>query len=312
MKYYDLPWSTLRSLGYAGPDVHSGLRINGEKVEKPEDADVVLIPLSPRTEVNDSMTPELWVKIVNALSIDPRRLASFDCSDFDFQTDQHADGMFIRCNLKSWHKRRMPKSIAWPWPVGDFKDIIDPPADGFKYDVSGHMWLSSNVRHHACESVGFYAARGVIKADLVTRKEFYGYIERDEPERAKLLMAAFKKSMQESRVALCPRSIAEVFPYRFYEAMSAGRVPVLICDDHQFPFREEIPYEEFCILLPEVECGNAGLRVAQEIQNLGTERLISMGLRARVMWEKWLNRDKWTELFTYAIEKALRSEGLLK
>lgn len=315
MKIHYLSEDALAGLGYSGfcPITFKG----GETVPEymMDKADVVFIPLPLREVIEPGhqgkhMDRHALSRIIDHFKLKEERVVAYDCSDWEEDYSMtNPNCLFIRCNTKGWMKRKMPRTISWPWPVEDFKDIVAPPEGGFKYDVSAHMWLSSNVRHNACESVQkTFGSR----ADLVTRKQFYGYIERDEPERAKELKKAFKESMRVSRLSLCPGSIHSVFPYRFFEAMSAGRVPVLFCTDYVLPWRDEIPWDEITFRFEANDSANSGPICADILSKHPDDELLFMGERARGFWDRWLNRDKFPELMYEAVERQMKKDGLLR
>lgn len=305
LRVYRVTKEELAQTGYTGP-LDESLRFAGPVVyTDAANADVIIVPLSLRDGPNDLNRNRLRA-LVQIIGQPQEKFAAFDCSDFEEVYPETPNAMFIRCNLKGWMRDIMPRSIPWAWPVEDFKDLMPLPEGGFKYDVSGHMWLSSNIREYACQSV---KATFGATADIVTRKEFYGYIERDDKPRADQLKAAFKKSMQESRVSLCPRSIAEVFPYRFFEAMSAGRIPALFCDRYCLPWEKEIPYKDFCIMAGDQDAANAGPIIRNWLQGKSDAEILERGAYGQKWFQRYLTRDRWTELFQEAIEVQLRREG---
>jgi hypothetical protein len=44
--------------------------------------------------------------------------------------------------------------------------------------------------------------------------------------------------------------------YRFFQAIQWGSIPVLLSDDYVKPFEDTIPYNDFCITIPEMEIQN--------------------------------------------------------
>lgn len=306
LRIYRVTAEDLAKTGYHGP-LDESLRLDQFVLTDPQNADVIIVPLSIREGPNDLNRHRLR-GLVAILGQPAEKFAAFDCSDYEEVYPDTPDSIFIRCNLKGWMRKMMPRSIPWAWPVENFKDIMAIPEGGFKYDVSGHMWLSSNVRQYSCQSVQeTFGSR----ADIVTRSEFYGYIERDDKPRADQLKAAFKRSMQESRVSLCPRSIACVFPYRFFEAMSAGRIPALFCDDYCLPWEAEIPYRDFCIMAGDQDCANAGPIIRDWLSGKSDAEIIERGKVGRQYFERYLNREDWNALFREALENLLRKEGKL-
>lgn len=210
--------------------------------------------------------------------------------------------LFIRCNTRTWYLPQDPNTISWPWPVEDFSECIDMPHDGFKYDVSFQGWLSSRVRElssNACKS------HPRLKCDIAQYNDFYGYRKPEDPEFMRRRLE-FRRSMRESRVALCPESIAGVFPYRFFEAMSAARVPVLVGSDFVFPFADEIPYQDFILHISRQNAATTGHVIRFYLATTTDDELKRRGLIAREYWLRFLNRDDWPKTMTYAVEKALR------
>ena len=221
----------------------------------------------------------------------------FHCSDDEVLYDKKC--LFIRCNTRTWMLEKDPNTISWPWPVENFSECLDLPADGFKYDVSFQGWLWSNARKQSVESV---QASG-LKCDIAGYPDFCGYIY-DTPEGVRR-RAEFRRSMKESRIALCPESIPGVFPYRFFEAMSAGRVPLLVGSDFVLPFADEIPYAEFALFLESDHAKESGELIRAILAKVSDDELIRMGLVARDYWVRFLNRDWYPATMAYAVRKRL-------
>lgn len=293
---------------YGFKPIDGPIRLTGtEEVSDPKKADAVICPLPLREHTPPIMPFNLPKQIIKDLGIDERRFVAFDCSDDEWSDHGGSpQAMYIRCNLKPWMRNEMPRSIPWFWPVENYAECIPVPEGGFKNDVSGHMWISGGTRKNACESC---LKTDNLKSDIRMFSNFTGYVYHlpEGIEKRK----NFRISMQNARVCLCPMSIKYVFPYRFYEAMSAGRVPVLICDQCQFPFLDKIPYHEFSLIIPEGDVSRTGEIIRQFIATHSDEELIAMGQKARMYWEKWLDRDRQSELWTFAVTEKLWRDGLL-
>lgn len=280
--------------------------VDTEEVKDPKAADAFVCSLPLREHTPPVMPFDLPKRIIEDFGIDERRFVAFDCSDDEWSDHGNSpQAMYVRCNLKPWMRKEMPRSIPWFWPVEDYKECIPVPSQGFTYDVSGHMWLSGGTRKAACESV--LDTQG-LKPDIAMYPNFTGYVYHlpEGIEKRK----KFRVSMQNARVSLCPLSIRFVFPYRFYEAMSAARVPVLICDGAQFPFAEKIPYEQFSLIIPDGEVNHTGAIIKKFLETTSDEQLIKMGQMARHYWETFLNRDNQSQLWTMAITEKLMQDGL--
>lgn len=210
--------------------------------------------------------------------------------------------LFIRCNTRTWYFMDDPNTIGFPWPVEDFAECTEIPGGGFKYDVSFQGWLWSNTRKTAVESC---RNQSRLKNDFATYTDFYGYIDKTpEGERRR---AEYIRSLRESRLALCPESIHGVFPYRFFEAMSAARVPVLIGSEFVFPFADEIPYPEFILHIERRDAAGTGNIISNYLQQTPDEELIRRGRMGQEYWRRFLNfrADHTGRLFTHAVRKKL-------
>lgn len=221
--------------------------------------------------------------------------------------------MFIRCNLKAKYKAVDINSIAWAWPVENYAECIDVPADGFTYDVSFHGWIIPtqicSTRFDATQSCLDFNNDHPLKCDFARYDGFTGAIyATSEGLRRRF---RFRQSMRESRLALCPHSIPGDFPYRFFEAMSAGRVPVLVGRDQVFPFADEIPYHEFILHIDVDDQCKTGAIVRKFLDTHSDDDLIRMGRLAREYWVRYLNRDDWPRTMRYAVEKVMHRNGLL-
>lgn len=276
------------------------------EVTNPKEADAFICPLPLREHTPPVMPFDLPKRIIEDFGIDERRFVAFDCSDDEWSDHGAApQAMYIRCNLKPWMRKEMPRSIPWFWPVENYAECIDVPPQGFTYDVSGHMWISGSIRAQACSSV---LDTPGLKPDIKMFKNFTGYVYHlpEGIEKRK----NFRDSMRNSRLSLCPLSIWNVFPYRYYEAMSAGRVPVLICDGAQFPWPNKIPYHEFSLFISNDQVAQTGTIIQKFLAEHSDEQLIAMGKKARNYWNTYLNRDVQSVLWTMAVTERLEQDGL--
>jgi len=270
-----------------------------EMVEDPTAADV-FVSLAPL-----DFLLQRGINIANLpyFAGNEERHAFFDVSDGN-NTIYDQPCLFMRANLKTWMKERDVNSVAWPWPVDDFAECVDVPEGGFKYDVSFHGLRLSQARllsTSSCEQSG-------MSTDMRFHPDFTGYYlprGQEMPEGLRR-QREFKRSMQESRVALCPEQILGDIPYRFYEAMSAGRIPVLVGSDYILPFADEIPYSSFCLEISRTNAGDAGAIIREFLKDKTDEEIHYCGFLARLYWTAWLNRDDWPKHMRYTVEKHLR------
>lgn len=110
-----------------------------------------------------------------------------------------------------------------------------------------------------------------------------------------------------SMFVLCPRGVAPS-TYRIFEAMKAGRVPVVIADAWVPPVGPK--WTEFSLQLPE-----ARLEEVPQVLERVADRAPEMGLRARQAWERWFSAEQaFQTIATWCLEikEARRHQGLLR
>lgn len=153
-----------------------------------------------------------------------------------------------------------------------------------------------------------------LKCDIEQYEDFTGYLHdratglwTTEGERRR---SEFRRSMKESRIALCPESIPGHFPYRFFEAMSAGRMPLLVSSDYVFPFEDLIPYSDFCLFCERDNAGKADQVALNWVRTYGDEETLRRGRLARHYWEKYLDSRLWGKIFTFAVIRKMQELGL--
>lgn len=236
--------------------------------------------------------------------------------------------LFIRRNLRPWNFRSDPNSIVWNWDVADLANItpaqlhppkgktvevpeylrncVELPPDGFIYDVTFWGWNSSLVRKVSATSC---RDNPKIKADIAIHPDFYGH-KYEGTEIGHHYRKEFLRSLKESRMVLCPESIPGVLPYRFFEALSAGRYPLLICRNFSLPFADEIPYDDFISKI-DIDMADEAGDVIAEIRSRHTDEVfVEKGQAARKYWLKYLTGDPKT--MTYAVLKKMKELGLTK
>ncbi len=285
------------------------LRLDGiEITENHAWADVFVCPGNIRIFEGTPGTGKLDIHKLNRLPYfrgNESRHAFFDCSD-NFKAAVNLPIMFIRCDVRTWMLPHDVNTLPTPWPVEDYSDCIDVPDGGFKSDVSFHGWLSSDTRR---KSAAACIANPEVRCDSASYPDFFGYLVKGTPEYERR-RAAFKDSMRRSRCCLCPESIEGVLPYRFFESMSAGRVPLLVGSDYVLPFADEIDYSVFTLFCERDEAQNADKVAVKFCGQHNDKEITEMGQLARAAWVKWLDTSRWAELHAYAVTKHLAKMGV--
>lgn len=271
-----------------------------EKVSDPDAADFFIVPVPIWDYEYHHVDPR---SMVPHLERKPERHCFLEIADDIGDHDRlFGSCVWFFCNMnlerKTWHKNAVPI----PWPVADLSECVPLPDGGLKYDVSFQGWVTPH--HHAKTRVpSVDSCRRIFgeRAYLRCIDTFYGY--RESTEQGKEDRRTYLESLRASRVSLCGGSIPGVFPYRFWEAMSAGRIPALICDGCVFPFADRIPYKEFCIFIPEAEAGRSGEIIQEWLSGKNDDEIIARGALGRRHWEQWLDSNKWPSTMRVCLEE---------
>lgn len=98
--------------------------------------------------------------------------------------------------------------------------------------------------------------------------------------------------------ALAPKGDGN-FSVRFFEALSLGRVPILIDTDCVLPLSDKINYDLFIVRVPHTQIKNTPQIVSDLFQKLTSSEFIEIQQRARSAYEKYLRYDAFfNELFS--------------
>jgi len=202
---------------------------------------------------------------------------------------------------QSFYKnRRDPNVVAWPYAVEDFGNLVTGDFSELPYDVSfvGSR-ASSKARIASFDSV--YNTRE-LNSFLDDSKMHWGSVENTEVGRRR--KALFVKSMAESKLVLAARG-GGLSCYRFFEAMSAGRVPVLFADDWQLPHADLIDWPSCIVQIPERDAGMAGPILLDYLAHTTDDELAAMGCRCRQAWCAYLNPVVWPEQMERCVKERL-------
>jgi hypothetical protein len=128
-----------------------------------------------------------------------------------------------------------------------------------------------------------------IETDFILRKGFWAGKPNDEQ-----LKNDYKNNLINSHFTICNRGRGN-FAIRFYQALSLGRIPVLIDSDMVFPFEEHINWDDVIIK------ANNKTELAEKIvlwwQNKSEEEIINAQLKCREIYEQYLTAASFSKIF---------------
>ncbi|HKP61995.1 MAG TPA: exostosin family protein [Polyangiales bacterium] len=97
----------------------------------------------------------------------------------------------------------------------------------------------------------------------------------------------FAGNLLDSDYTVCVRGAGN-FSYRFYEALSAGRIPIYVNTDGVLPCESEIDWKKHCVWVEEDAVSGIAERVAEFHRGLDDEAFVALQHANRKLWEDYL------------------------
>lgn len=88
------------------------------------------------------------------------------------------------------------------------------------------------------------------------------------------------------------------YSYRFYEALSLGRIPVLLDTECVLPLEDVLDYSQFILRIPHWDLFHLDMIVAEHYRNISDQDFIEMQKKARNAFEKHLRVDAFLRYVT--------------
>jgi len=147
-----------------------------------------------------------------------------------------------------------------------------------------------------------------VKTNFIAR-DFYSANTKSHSHNPKEIRNEYVHNMKQSHFVLAPKGDAN-FSNRFYEALSLGRVPVLIDTDMQLPFEDRIKYDEFIVRVPYNEIHRVGEYVREFYDRHSSAEFAEVQWKARETFEKFLRFDSFMNIFMPELAAQARSNKL--
>lgn len=179
-------------------------------------------------------------------------------------------------------------------------------------DVASRITFNPNLRVF---KRGIYFRRTAIKhlqknprvnANFIIRDTFAGNIAttRVDPKQAR---REYLENMVNSDFVLCPKGDGN-YSVRFYEALSLGRIPILIDTDMAMPLEKTLDYSKCILRVHHTDIGRLGDIIADFYESLTEEQFIEMQRAAREAFIKYLRYDSFFNVALPLLkEKGIRS-----
>lgn len=169
------------------------------------------------------------------------------------------------------------------YSLSDLEDLgrFQHPAY-YEYDVCFVGWISSSLAEMVVNVVE--AAPG-LNSFVRRREAYFDFVpETDKNKRKQRL--EFISALQKSRLSLCPANEHGHIRRRFWEALSMGRIPVLIDDQIDLSQWGEYDWNNICLVVPEAKVMELPEILKAYLSTNKDLGLQFRGILARQVWEK--------------------------
>lgn len=301
--------------------------------EDPSEADFVVAPHGIRNLREKSRA---YIDATLTLARQHKKKALFFCAGdltFDVHIDD-TDAILFKSSL--YGKDRRENEVAAPGFVEDLAEVSpfqalekgNKPSVGFcgyagfpsteirlrYYTKNALLDLYSLINPHALlRKRGIYFRRKALAAlngnpqietRFIIRNAYSGTAALSEDDRARVRREYIENIVQ-THFTLSPKGDGN-YSSRFYEALSLGRIPVLIDTDMALPFEKQIDYSKIIVRVPYTEIKNTAAHVLKFYQDHSDEALFLAQKEARAAFEKYLRYDAF---FNYALP-LLKEKGV--
>lgn len=281
--------ATLKFLIYrVGVDYYLGDRHSGSRLptklltgtEEPEEADFFLLP-EDLNRLQDDLGIAGVARFINSLPLFsryPERHLFW--SSHDNAASPVREAIFCKCSVSA---REPGELIPIPYLVEDLAAYHHTEPERFRYDSCfiGYPG-SSPLREKMLLAV---AADRQLSSCLDIAPKFHSHLP---PEIRAARRQKYLDTLSCSLTALCPRGDG-MNSIRFFEALSMGRIPVLISDNCLLPFASRISYDRFVIRVAEGEVDDTAGIILDWIREKSTAELMQRCREARQAWEQLLS-----------------------
>jgi hypothetical protein len=204
--------------------------------------------------------------------------------------------------MQTW-ERAMPAPCEdlWSSRGGEsvYREKTQKPSIGFCGYISP-LWKNlarmirgdyEKARGHIVRRRALNAFKGASRArrDFVERPNYFGgaLVANLDPAFTAQIREQFVANIIDNDYTLCARGAGN-FSIRFYEALSAGRIPLLVNTRCVLPFADQIDWKRHCLIVEESDIPQLPDRLAEFHDSLSPEAFRAMQEANRNLWKEWL------------------------
>ena len=218
----------------ASPDPNIGLLLKNcvHQAVNISEADFIIHPILLREEMK---IPKTIAGISRQHLACKKKVIPFILSDYEGKYAFHENLVLLRTSVLADKLAANERVLPYLWECSDEAFAPAPAAD---LPSIGFCGLISKARK---KLVSAFEGTGAIHCNFIKRNSFWGGKPHDAG-----LKKDFWHNLRENQFALAPRGAGN-FSMRFYQALSVGRIPVLVDTNVALPFDDLIPWPELIV-----------------------------------------------------------------
>ncbi|MGV2826615.1 exostosin domain-containing protein [Myxosarcina sp. GI1(2024)] len=128
----------------------------------------------------------------------------------------------------------------------------------------------------------------LVKTNFVLRDQ--AFFNQKNANSQKTVREEYTQNLIESDYVFCCRGYGN-FSFRFYEALSCGRIPVFVNSDCVLPYDFEIDWKKYCVWVEENEISLIAEKVAEFHEKLQPQEFLDLQYECRKIWEQRLSPE---------------------
>jgi hypothetical protein len=292
------PYEPASEISLVRYDNNSGEYFKLRKTNFLSDSNAILVP----TDLSYWYKNKDYIKYLSELAA-LKRVIIFNFSDFIPKINSLDRAIYIRPFLNPGEKSEnivlAPYEIKPMYSARQSHPIFKISFMGYVPKILSRRVLFGlkNSLNHPIISNGaiirrlmvFKMKKSSLPNEIVVRKHFSGWVRDNSIERQKSY-DEYEKLITESRYVLCPRGDGNQ-SIRFYEALSAGRVPVLLDSKMKLPSQELIDYSKITISLKLTDSVKTWDRIINNFENTHRENFNDFSKKIFEIYDNYLSHE---------------------
>ncbi len=199
------------------------------------------------------------IKDLKATYKTDKKIIIFVIHDFEFKYPKFSNIILIRTSLRASTIQHNEIVMPYIW------ECMAEPFPLSNYTAKPEVGFCGLISKQRKKLVSVFSKSNLVNCNFILRKKFWGGAPNDTS-----VVNDFYNNLKDNQYVLANRGAGN-YSMRFYQALAAGRIPILINTDISLPFKEKINWSD-CIIIEK----DAKSCLAKTIEIHRTEKYLEM------------------------------------